>query len=475
MTGLGLGRLAGRIARRFETARRSREYRALLAGLASGVTDPTRPRILAIGAWSFPLYSQSFVYQELAALVAAGFDVRVAHSSPGVAEALPPQCAALAERALRLPSERAITRRDLAHFRATRPVALARLLTRLAAESGRSERDLLADDHLLRAFSLARIAEAWRADFVHSYFFYEGSLAAYVVQQLLDLPRGVTCYADHLLADYPLKLAAPQLAAADLVVATSERARDELLTLAPACAPRLLVKPNSVDGSFFAMSTRREPESGEPFRLLSVARIDPKKGLLDLLAASLELRRRGVACVLDLVGGVEQGSEAGERELAALRAEIERRGLAGEVRLRGFLPAAGVREALRAAHLFVAPYVETSHGDKDGIPTALLEAMATGLAAVAARSGSISELIADGRNGRLVAPGAPLELAAAIGALLEAPGERRRLGAAAAATVRERFTVEVCEPALAGRIGALVARHRAATREDSGGGGGEAG
>jgi hypothetical protein len=225
-------RLVGRLSRRRETARRRKEHVALLAELsAAGSTRPpdgARPRLLAIGSWRFPVYSQSFVYQELAALAAAGFDVRLAYTERGEPEALPPQCAALAATALRLPGEPAITRRDLAHFRATRPDRVAALFALLAEASGRSPRELAADDHLLRAFSLARIAEAWGADLVHSYFFYEGSLAAFVVQQLLGLPRGVTCYADHLLDDYRWKLVPRQLADADLVVATSERVRREL-------------------------------------------------------------------------------------------------------------------------------------------------------------------------------------------------------------------------------------------------------
>ena len=79
-----------------------------------------------------------------------------------------------------------------------------------------------------------------------------------------------------------------QLARADLVVATSERVRRELELLAPTCAPRLIVKPNAVDGRCFPPFVRPEAPPGTPFRLLSVARIDPKKGLHDLLAAAAE-------------------------------------------------------------------------------------------------------------------------------------------------------------------------------------------
>lgn len=463
-----LRRLRNGLRRRRETARRQAEHHSLLAELAAAsaaqAAERGGPRLLAIGAWSFPLYSQSFVYQELATLVAAGFDVRLACSELGDPAALPPPCAALAGRALRLPGERAITRRDLAHFRRTRPAAVARVLALLTAATGRGERDLLADGHLLRGFALARIAEAWGTDLVHSYFFYEGSLAAFVVQQLLGLPRSLTAYADHRLDDYPLKLVPLQLAHADLVVATSERARRELQELAPECAPRTIVKPNAIDGRFFAPVVRPEPLPGAPFRLLSVARIDPKKGLGDLLAAAAELRQRGIPFVLELIGGVEPGSAAGERESAGVGAAIDRLDLGDVVTLRGFLPAEGVRAALAQAHLFVAPYVETAAGDKDGIPTALLEAMATGIAAVATRSGAIAEVVTDGGNGRLVAAGAPPELATAIAALLAAPGERARLGAAAARTVAERFEIAVCEPELARRLRALLDDPRAESR-----------
>lgn len=86
--------------------------------------------------------------------------------------------------------------------------------------------------------------------------------------------------------------------------------------------------------------------------------------------------------------------------------------------------------ALAAADVFVMP----SHSE--GMPVALLEAMAAGLAVVATRVGGIPEVLSDGRDARLVPAGDPGALAAALGVLVADRGERERLGAAAAARAR---------------------------------------
>jgi glycosyltransferase involved in cell wall biosynthesis len=76
------------------------------------------------------------------------------------------------------------------------------------------------------------------------------------------------------------------------------------------------------------------------------------------------------------------------------------------------------------------------------LPGAAIEAAAAGCAVIASYSGGLPEIIRDGATGRLVAPADPSALARCAGELLDDPGERRRLGAAAAADVRTRFAPE---------------------------------
>jgi glycosyltransferase involved in cell wall biosynthesis len=109
-------------------------------------------------------------------------------------------------------------------------------------------------------------------------------------------------------------------------------------------------------------------------------------------------------------------------------------GGAGRVR---HLPYCGSRSRLadfyRAADLYVHAAPEESFG------LTVAEALACGTAVVAAAGGGISEVVDDGRTGLLVAPGRPDALAAAVRGLLDDPGRRQRMGAAAARSARPRL------------------------------------
>lgn len=107
------------------------------------------------------------------------------------------------------------------------------------------------------------------------------------------------------------------------------------------------------------------------------------------------------------------------------------------VRWSGWLDEATKREELARCAVFVLPSLS------EGLPVALLEAMAWGRAIVATRMGGVPEVVEDGREALLVPPGDPGALADAIGRLLDAPEERRRLAAAAEARAATLNEVEV--------------------------------
>ncbi|MBN1121749.1 MAG: glycosyltransferase [Anaerolineae bacterium] len=86
--------------------------------------------------------------------------------------------------------------------------------------------------------------------------------------------------------------------------------------------------------------------------------------------------------------------------------------------------------------LFVLPSLN------EGCPVALLEAMASGVACIATRIPGSQDIIEHKKSGLLVPPGDVKQLAGAINALISAPGDRARLGAAGHARFRKHYTIE---------------------------------
>jgi glycosyltransferase involved in cell wall biosynthesis len=420
-----------------------------------------RPRVFATVCWNFPIYSQTFVYQELLQLGKRGFDLRLIYSKLDPKEYLHRQFEPLWKWKRAMHLDRAVHLQDYAKYRARFPDRVEDVTRLLCDASGLPRERLVNHDNFLQGFTYARLAESWGADYLHSYFFYDRSLMSLIASQVLKLPRGVSCYADHQLKDYDLKVVPLHLRTCDVVIATSRRIKRELLELAPDVSPdKILVKPNAIDCTRFPVLPRPEPAAGAPFRLVVTSRIEPKKGLVHLADALKLLRDGGVDVECHVVGDADRGVPASENCKAELWERVERHGLSGKFHLEGRQNEEGVRGFLAKAHLFVAPFVETESGDKDGIPTALVEALATGLPAVVTDAGSILEVVDDGVDARVVPQRDAKALAEAIRALLADPALRTRMAHAAAQKARERFDVAVCEPLFHERIRKILVAKR---------------
>ena len=434
----------------------NRREAARLAGDRRSAARAGRRRVLATVCSNFPIYSQTFVYQELTQLVRRGFDVRLVYSYADPRDNLHAEFSHLWSARRRLLLHREIHQRDFERYRVSSPDKVDSLIWKLCNASGMKREELVQHDNFLQAFSFTRFVESYRPHYLHSYFFYDRSLMAMIAGYILGIPRGISCYADHLLQDYELKVVPLHLELCDVVIATSKRVKRELLEIAPAADPdRILVKPNAIDVASYPQASRTEPGPGGPFRIACVCRIEPKKGLHYLVDAVARLRDRGRHVALHLVGAPD-GNPSGRDCQLALEQRITDLDLWGTVHLEGRQDQSGVRGFLALADLFVAPYVETEAGDKDGIPTSLLEAMATGLPCLVTDAGSITEVIEDGWDGTVVAQRDPVVLADAIEALMADAASRGRMGARGAAKVRRRFDVNVCEKAFHERVESIL-------------------
>jgi colanic acid/amylovoran biosynthesis glycosyltransferase len=197
--------------------------------------------------------------------------------------------------------------------------------------------------------------------------------------------------------------------------------RSQVMLFAPLeCWDKLKVVHCGVDLDAFDVK-RHE---GRGTRLLFVGRLAAMKGLPILL----EVLARLEGVTLDIAG---DGPDRRLLENKARALNIDSR-----VKFLGQQSQEQVRMLLKQADLFVMSSFA------EGVPVVLMEAMAAGLPVVATRIAGIPELVHDGHNGLLVAPGDVNEMASAIDWLLGSAELRNRFAIAARLKIEREFNIQ---------------------------------
>jgi glycosyltransferase involved in cell wall biosynthesis len=131
---------------------------------------------------------------------------------------------------------------------------------------------------------------------------------------------------------------------------------------------------------------------------------------------------------------------------------IAAKGVGDQVVLAGPRPQEEVARMMAQSSIFVLPSIIAADGQMEGIPVALMEAMATGRPVVTTSISGIPELVEDGVSGLLVPPGDPAALAAAIRKLLDDRENAAAMGLRGREKVRREFTLETCVAQLVARL-----------------------
>jgi glycosyltransferase involved in cell wall biosynthesis len=162
-------------------------------------------------------------------------------------------------------------------------------------------------------------------------------------------------------------------------------------------------------------------------RLLMLGELGHRKGTEDVIAAlaTPEVRQGNWSAVL-----------AGNGPVDKFRASVASLGLADRIDLPGWRNTEQVRDLLQTADILLLP---SRH---EGLPMAILEAMAAGVAVISTPVGAIPDAIIDSESGLLVPPGDVPALARAILRLLTDQQLRRRLADNARSRFEEMFTID---------------------------------
>ncbi|VAW95639.1 Glycosyltransferase [hydrothermal vent metagenome] len=175
-----------------------------------------------------------------------------------------------------------------------------------------------------------------------------------------------------------------------------------------------------------------DPKNRPP-RIVAVGRLIEKKGFSDLIAACAELQIRDIDFECQIIGGGPL--------LDTLNADIHRRGLKNKVKTLGPLPQREVIASLQQAAVFAAPCVVGADGNRDGLPTVLLEAMALGVPCISTAVTGIPEAIKHDHTGLIVPQKNVAALTQGLEYLLSHPQERTRLAQQARRLIEHTFDI----------------------------------
>ncbi len=265
---------------------------------------------------------------------------------------------------------------------------------------------------------------------VHAHFATHPALSALIVYRLAGIPYSFTAHGHDVHCDR--RMLREKVEAARFVIAISEYNRN---LIAEECGEQFRDKIHvihcGVDTEYFTPAQADPPST--PFRIVCVASFWEVKGHKYLIEATRRLREHGIEFFCDLIGSGE------------LRNEVERLIRAAELgdafRIHGPQPRDVVRDILQHAHVKVLASVPTSNGLREGIPVALMEAMACCLPVVSSAISGIPELVEHGVSGILVQPRDTLALAEALERVALDPDLRVQMGTAGRQRVLREFDI----------------------------------
>jgi colanic acid/amylovoran biosynthesis glycosyltransferase len=398
-----------------------------LSPVVPSVLSPAPPSPVRIGyvLKRYPRYSETFIVNEILAHEAAGAEL-------AIFSLYPPSDTHFQDAISRV-------RAPVTYLASSRPKA-SDLWTRLLAAQDAG----LHVDAFLQAvqphFEDARVA-CWALELalavraqglthLHAHFASGATTVTRLAAKLTGIPYSFTAHAKDIYhesaVDADLRL---KLREARTVVTVSDYNHAYLRGHFGAAAKGVTRIYNGLDFARFpyAAPTQRPPE------IVAVGRLVEKKGFADLVRACSILRDRGEVFRCRIVG-------TGELE-AELRDQIAALGVSAEVTLLGPRPQRDLAALLQNAAAFAAPCVVGEDGNRDGLPTVLLEAMALGTPCVSTDVTGIPEILEHETTGLSVPQRDPVALADALARLLHDGALRLRLAEEARARLERDFDI----------------------------------
>ncbi|MFH7244018.1 MAG: glycosyltransferase [Spirulina sp.] len=371
----------------------------------------------------YPRYSETFVVSEILAHEATGLDIRIFALRPPMDTHFQDIISRVKAPVRYLPSGEG-RRTDFWQALQTAAEVLPQFWSRLAMADGEPAQEVY------QAALLACEAVAQGITHFHAHFGTSATTVARLASHFTDIPYTFTAHAKDIFHEtvQPDDLRR-KLNDAAAVVTVSDYNVQYLRQQYGESAASVQRIYNGLDLEQFAYAEPRQ----RPPHILAVGRLVEKKGFGDLIKACGLLAQRQVDFRCDIVGTGELAAD--------LQAQIEAANLQPWVSLIGPQPQAEIKRWVQSAAVFAAPCVVGTDGNRDGLPTVLLEAMALGTPCVSTDVTGIPEVLQHEVTGLQVPQRDPVALALALERLLRDAHLRVALATHARQRIETNFNI----------------------------------
>ncbi len=281
-----------------------------------------------------------------------------------------------------------------------------------------------------KAVCMAERMKAEGINHIHAHYATHPALAAWIIHRLTGIPYSITVHAHDIYVDRTML--GPKIRDAAFVAAISEFNKQ---FIAKHLGKWTLDKTHIIHCGIQPEKYRQAERKGsERFEIVSIGSLQPYKGQRYLIESCANLRDQGLNFRCRIIGGGEL--------LSDLKNLVAARNLEDHVVLTGPQTQDAVSTMLSEADCYIQPSVVTSSGKMEGIPVALMEAMACGLPVVATNISGIPELVRPGETGWLVPEKEARKLAETIAEIIAHPAEARRRSQAGRELVYREFNLQ---------------------------------
>jgi len=263
---------------------------------------------------------------------------------------------------------------------------------------------------------------------IHAHFGSVATSIARIASRLSGIPYTFTAHAKDIFHESVIEedLRA-KIADAKAVVTVSKYNASNLSARFPESTDKINLIYNGIDLNMFAYNDQSNRECSIVF----VGRLVEKKGLPTLVEACEILKKQGLDFRCRIIG-------TGEEE-ASIKSDIADRALLDVIDMVGPLPQAEVAAEIAKASVVAAPCIVGADGNRDGLPTVILEAMAIGTPCVSTDVTGIPEVVRHGETGKIVSQFDANGLAAALKELLDDRPLREKFALAGRKLIENEF------------------------------------